>query len=298
VGNKRKNFPLAVFLVLAILIAGAFFVLWNPASPPAVKMPVPDGYTAFVQAGSMVQKQTGDFATMDPAGLSYVVDANSNALQIARSGLGEKSRVPVGYSTQYISDHLTDLSRMKMLAFAFLAEGRQAELDRRTNDAVNSYLDATRLGINSREGGNLIDVLVGIAVEAMGTSELQKHLRDLDAKTSAELARQLEVAYSDKESWEEFLQNEKNWSRQAFPGVQYRIAELFTTSETKASRTKAKQRYEAQQNKTRRLMLDLAAHAYQLDKGHPPANVADLVQDYLKAAPVDPLTGKQMTLMP
>jgi hypothetical protein len=246
----------------------------------------------------MVQKQTGNFATMDTASLFSLVDANSNALQVARSGLAEKSRVPVGYSMQYVADHNTDLVRMKLLAFAFLAEGRQAELDKRTNDAVQSYLDLTRLGINSRQGGNLIDGLVGIAVEAMGTSPLQTLVPNLDAKTSAELARQLEAANSDKESWEQILQNEKYWARRTFPGVQYRIAELVGSVESRASKAKSKQRLDTQDAKARRLILDLAAHAYQLDKGHRPANVSDMVPAYLKAAPIDPLTGKEMTLTP
>jgi len=42
---------------------------------------------------------------------------------------------------------------------------------------------------------------------------------------------------------------------------------------------------------TRQLLIDLAARAYELDKGQSPANVADLVPDYLKAIPQDPFTG-------
>src|SRR5690349_5182777 len=95
--TKRKTILLVVS-ILAIVILGAFFALWNPQPPPVVQMPVPNGYTAFVQAGTMVQRQTGEFAKMDAASLSSLVEANSNALQIARSGLAEKSRVPVEYS--------------------------------------------------------------------------------------------------------------------------------------------------------------------------------------------------------
>ena len=41
-------------------------------------------------------------------------------------------------------------------------------------------------------------------------------------------------------------------------------------------------------------MVDLAARAYELDKGHPPASAADLVPEYLKAVPQDPVTGTNM----
>jgi hypothetical protein len=35
-----------------------------------------------------------------------------------------------------------------------------------------------------------------------------------------------------------------------------------------------------------------------LDKGHRPANLNDLVPDYLKAIPQDPLTGTNMVHLP
>jgi hypothetical protein len=296
--NKRKTILLVAVSILAVLVIGLFFSFWDPTPPPAVQMPVPNGYTAFVQAGAIVQKQTGDFEKMNVVDLASLVEANSNALQTARSGLAEKSRVPVESSPPYISAHMNDLAQIRTLAYAFFAEGRFAELEKRTNDAARTYLDAARLGIDSRQGGPLIDNLVGIANESMGTARLQKLVPYLDAKTSADLARQLETASADQESWPQILQNEKNWSRQAFPGLQHRIAEIVTSFETKAAREKGGKRYEAQQAKTHRLILDLASHAYQLDKGNRPTNVADLVPVYLKAAPIDPLTGKDMTLTP
>lgn len=297
-GNKRKNLLLIVVSIFVILIVGAFFALWNPEPPPPVQMPMPNGYTLLAQAGTLVEKQTGNFATMDPVQLRSLVDANSNALQTARSGLSEKSRVPLEFSQRYASQHIYELQQIRMLAYAFLAEGKVAELENRTNDAARAYLDAARLGINSRRGGPLIDNLVGIAEEVMGTAQLQKLVPNLDAKTTAEAARELEALDASKETWDQILQNEKHWVRGMYPGLQYRITELVTSIELRASKAKARQKYEAQQNKTRRLILDLAAHAYELDKGHRPTNAADLVPAYLKAAPIDPITGKEMKLTP
>jgi hypothetical protein len=45
-------------------------------------------------------------------------------------------------------------------------------------------------------------------------------------------------------------------------------------------------------------MLDLAARAFELDKGHPPASASDLVPEYLKAVPQDPVTGTNMVYSP
>jgi competence protein ComGC len=46
------------------------------------------------------------------------------------------------------------------------------------------------------------------------------------------------------------------------------------------------------------LIINLAARAYELDKGHRPASLNDLVPDYLKTIPQDPSTGKNMDYSP
>jgi hypothetical protein len=45
-------------------------------------------------------------------------------------------------------------------------------------------------------------------------------------------------------------------------------------------------------------LINLAARAYELDKGKPPESLADLVPDYLKAVPQDPFTGTNMIYSP
>jgi hypothetical protein len=58
------------------------------------------------------------------------------------------------------------------------------------------------------------------------------------------------------------------------------------------------EKFNAQQSMTHRLLIDLATRAYELDKGHRPASLADLVPDYLKAIPQDPVTGTNMAYTP
>ena len=230
--------------------------------------------------------------------LRALVNANSNALQIARTSLTEQTQVPVQASIQYLTNHVTELVQLKMLAGAFIMDGRVAETERRTNDAARAYLDAVCVGINSRRGGTLLDALVGIAIENFGTSQLQKVAPSLDAKTAAELARALETFDANKETWSQILQNEKYYSRRTFPGLQHRIAELFTAKMLAPAQAKGEQRFNAQQTRSRMLMIQLAVQAYQLDRGHAPGKIADLVPTYLKAIPQDPATGHEMIYMP
>jgi hypothetical protein len=46
----------------------------------------------------------------------------------------------------------------------------------------------------------------------------------------------------------------------------------------------------------RQVILDFAARAYELDKGHRPTNVADVAPEYLKVIPQDPAAGTNLTL--
>ena len=55
---------------------------------------------------------------------------------------------------------------------------------------------------------------------------------------------------------------------------------------------------ESTQNTEGKLLIDLAARAYELEKGKPPTGVADLVPDYLKAVPQDPFTGTNLVYSP
>ena len=46
------------------------------------------------------------------------------------------------------------------------------------------------------------------------------------------------------------------------------------------------------------LLLNLSARAYELEKGKSPASAADLVPDYLKKIPQDPVAGMDMGYSP
>ena len=143
-----------------------------------------------------------------------------------------------------------------------------------------------------------MDQLVGIALEAIGTKHLQRLVPQLDAKSCKETVATLETVDSQKQTWNQVMQQERDWSRRTFPGIRYEIARLTTGRSLDAAFRSANQKFDAQQIKTRQLMIDLAARAYELDKGHPPANLTDLVPDYFKTIPLDPLTGTNMIRKP
>ncbi|HKI70026.1 MAG TPA: hypothetical protein VKA67_10585 [Verrucomicrobiae bacterium] len=297
---KVRNTVIIILLIpAAVIVAVLGLVLFNSLQPlpPVPSLPSPNGYNAFIKAGDMVTSNVSDYVDLNPDELQQVVNENSNALQLARRGLTQECRVPLDYSATS-SAHLDQLSNMKRLANALAAEGRLAEIQNHPGDAAKSYLDLIQLGIKSAHGGVIIDGLVGMALENLGVSDLKKIAGKLDAESCRKAAARLETLDAHRTSWPEILRQEKAWSRRTFPGFKFRLAALLTRGTLTRIYRRSEQKFKEHESRTRQLMVDLAARAYQLDKGHQPASITDLVPDYLKAIPKDPLTGSNMVYSP
>jgi hypothetical protein len=262
-------------------------------------LPNPNGYDDLVKAGKMVvinaTVNTTFYGDMGEAQLQEVLSADADALALARAGLSNQCRVPVQYSHTYASNHLDDLASLKHMAQAFCAESKLTEMENRPNDAAKSYLDTVHLGNEAMRGGVLIDALVGIAIENIGTSHLTNLVDKLDANSCRETATVLEMLDSQRPTWNEIMQQEKIW-RKAYERLQKIPASKMPMMERMAAKTDqtCELKFNTQEQKTRRAMIDLAARAYELVKGHPPESVSDLVPDYLNAIPQDPFTGTNM----
>jgi hypothetical protein len=297
--KKTRNWLLALFIVaFPFVLFWGFLILMEEPPPPLAPQPNPNGYDELVKAGKMLPDVAGEYDKMNREELQKAVSANAATMSLARSGLSNQCRVPIQYSESYINNHLDDLAGLKRLARAFAAEGVLAEMNGRTNDAAQSFLDTVHLGNETLRGGVLIDGLVGIAIDAIGTSHIQTLVTNLDTRTCRETASALESLDAQSQTWNEVLQQENSWSHATFRGWRYDLMRLEAGKSAKAATASSKRKFEAQELKTRQLIIDLAARAYELDKGHRPASAADLVPEYLKAVPKDPGTGTNLIYSP
>ena len=251
----------------------------------------------------MVSTNSWNYDKMSGQELQTLVDSNSNALQLARSGLEKECRVAIKFTETYMdadnpAGHFNELAGLKRLAQAFAAEGKLAEMENHPNDAAKSYLDVIHLGNESARGGPLIDELVGIAIESIGTSHLTNLVDRLDSKSCRETAAILEALDSQRQTWDEVMRQEHDWSRRAFPGLRNEIARLEEVKSLETAFRQTEKKIQERQRQTHQLIIALAARAYELDKGKPPASLADLMPDYLKAVPQDPFTGTNMVHLP
>ena len=291
---------LIAFSIIAAPFVFLFCLLlfWDAEPlPPVPPSPNPNGYDDLVKAGNMVSNDFENYDELSSTKLGELINKNAKALQTARTGLREKCQVTLDYSAAS-SAHLDQLMALKRLAFAFAADGRLAEMEKRPADAVQSDLDMIRLANESARGGVIIDQLVGIAIEAISVRQMQVLVDQLDTKTCRETAATLETLDSQRQTWDEVMRQERDWSHRTFPGIRYQLSAIIMHNTLNKAYQTAEQNFEKQQFKTRQLMLEFAARAYELEKGQPPASAADLVPDYLKAIPQDPLTGTNMVYSP
>jgi len=299
--TKRTRNWLIALTILAfpfVLFFGFLFSRLADIPPTPPPPPNPNGYDDLVKAGTMLANDTGIFNETNAAQLREIVSANAPALVLARAGFSNRCAVPVQYSLSYISNHLNDLTGIKRLAQAFTAEGRLAELGNRPAEAAKSYLDVIHMASESARGGLLIDALVGMAIQAIGTSHLQMLLPQLDAQTCRQTAATMATLDSQGQTWNDVMQQESDWSHGMFRGWRSELARWEMRKSMNKMDRQMEQKFATQQAGTRRLILSLAARAYELEKGHPPATAADLVPDYLKAIPQDPVTGTNMGYKP
>ena len=88
------------------------------------------------------------------------------------------------------------------------------------------------------------------------------------------------------------IHQEKTWARRTY-GWRYYMHPVVN----------AQARHRAgvitvESDRTRKLMITLAACAFELDHGAKPKNMNDLVPNYLKTVPKDAFTGHDMTYPP
>jgi len=131
--------------------------------------------------------------------------------------------------------------------------------------------------------------MVAVAVEALGCSALEKISAQLNADECREIAAALEAAETGRESIQTILIQEKAWAHRTY-GFKGVLTGLLTFKQLKAGQQRWLARTTAQQVRTERLLIKLAARAYELEKGESPKNVSDLVPRYLKTARSEPLT--------
>jgi len=117
--------------------------------------------------------------------------------------------------------------------------------------------------------------------------------KNLEAKKCREIASAIEVLDASRDSGETILRQESAWIRRAY-GWKGQWVRLFTYNSMRTVERSFATKMKAHERRARLLLLNFASRAYELERGTPPKSDRELVPAYIKALPVDPVTGNRI----
>ncbi len=294
-----------ILVVLAVIVVNVVIVavVFTGGGKPARPLPNPNGYDDFVKAGQLVASNHYDYPTsgMDtlPAHLPQLealVVSNADALKLVRTGLGKECLLPPDDWPDGGNKFTDQMVSFKELAWMICIEGNVARLNNQPGKAADIYLDGIRFSAQSSRGGPMITKLVGIADEHIAARPLSGLLPQLtDPAECRKIASGLEAIDQQEEPVADILEQARIWSRKV-GGLSGEIQLMLNFRMERAIEARFVSKVQATQLDRRKLMINAAARAYELEKGRPPKSIADLVPDYLKVVPKDPVTGKDLGL--
>jgi len=289
---QRVLFRIVVALAVVALLAVVYSASEKPE--PAVTLPKPNGYDDFVAAGKMLAIDAGNWDDLEIDKLRSVLETNKPVFALVRKGLTRTSQFPTDYSQTDFPRYLSDLGNMKHLAQALSADGKLAEAEGRNDDAAEDYATTIELGAEANRGGFLIHSLVDDAIEAIGAKKLTAIVSILSAQESRQCLQALVKAETDRDSFDKIKAQEKLFYLHA--PLREKLADLplrlIGRDGMAASLAKTESKYIASVLLIRKLSVQLAAHAFELEKGRPATNWSDLVPGYLASIPNDPTKNR------
>ena len=293
----RKLRILVVALLLLVVLAIVWPIVFTapPVIPP---LPNPNGYDDFLKATAVLNGDLGNASTLNHDGVQALISTNTESLRLIRLGLSRRCSLPADSAMANVSGMLVDLQNLKSLARLLIEEGRLAEMDNRNADASRSYVDTIQFGNELSRGGFIINRLVGIACQAMGTSALSKLVPKLKPAEAHPVVIQLEQLDRTEISWDEIARNEKRFARHQLGKGFNPITWVMTRWTTWRSIQRAEMRQQRLVAHLRLLSTELAVRCYQSEQGRAPAALTQLVPKYLQQVPLDPFTGRPLVYRP
>ena len=274
------------------VIAIPLLVLFCSPRWQSEALPSPNGYDDLEKIAASVASNPGDWRTQNVEQLRAALAPNSNALTVIRGALKKEWAVPISPGTNSMNVMMQNIMATKMLAKLVCAEGRLAELEGRTNEALKELVTCIELGDKSSRHGLMVHELVGIACKAIGNRAMQN---SWPLANDATLAHALDcLAEIDGHSGgaEEAIQRDRNWARNSSGLVRYAWMSLMTKSTTRDAAEYFHTKRLRSEAEMRLLRTDIAIELFRRKNARIPAALDELVPQFLDAVPVDPFGGK------
>lgn len=250
--------------------------------------PLPNAYEMLLQAATDTQPASAPLRSMGRGELSAYLRQHRESLKLARASFRYESRVVLGTGFRFWRRHAEELAGFERLSDLFLAEGLYAESVVQTQPAMKAYLEIMRLGQYTARGGTLIDRLAGIAIEEKGARALEGLLRKLSEENVDKALETLKNLEKERDSAAAIQKWETLLSQTLF-------AKTSPTA-NKADRQQAFASINRHALNMRILLLRAAARKFEFLRGKRPELLSQLMPDILNFIPLDPFTGRPLSL--
>lgn len=227
--SKRILFA---FSALVAFLVAVFVVLEfrRPNAEELFQLPQPNGYDGLLQAAGNLslpfRSFQGEPRSVPLNELDAVIPPNEDMLLKARKALQTEIAVPVELNLQHSQKHLPEIAQLKYLARAFVYTGIWHERHKRFDEAVRCYLDVIKLGNEIARGGLIIDLLVGLACQQMGITELNRLSPDLNASQRQLAIKRLETLEDNAVTLDAIRKREDAWVNHSY-SIIARVHSMF-----------------------------------------------------------------------
>jgi hypothetical protein len=293
----KKRHGVLMLMAVIVIAAALALVLTCFRTAPSSPLPSPNGYDDLLKAGRLVVG-VNYVTTLDHDALAALVATNRESLRLIRQGLTRRCAVPTDAVIANFASITGDLVAFKKIAKLLSGEGRLAEMESRPADAARSYIDAIRVGSEMTRGGLIMNRLVGITDEAIGSGPLVKLMPALTCDQMRPLVAQVEEIGDGAVAWSDVVSNEKRFARaqvRFYRNPIRMITDLWTARKVWAN---SKTKHDLAAARLRLIVTEMALRCYRCDGGRPPAALQQLVPKYLRHLPVDPFSDRSLVYHP
>jgi hypothetical protein len=302
--NVRRLFPLrfartAFAFFVTLVSAVPLFVLWsllNPLPPPSFPRPNPNGFDLITSAAREFDSSpilTTTIPAQSTAQLAAEVAKYASHYEKLRVGLSQDIQVRQWpnagerWSTAKWPDTVQNIVRQA--SRALLVEAELAQQQKRYADAARISRDIFRLGNAASRDGNLLDYLVGIAIEGVAGNALYPVITQLAADDCHAIRHILLDLERSREPIHDAIARDRIWNQNAlgWHGHLWQIVDdIAPRTETRAAVQQSLRRI---QTVKRLLIVELSLRIYRLEHGALPNSLAHLASVLPEEMLNDPL---------
>jgi hypothetical protein len=286
---KLRIFVIILGSIFAAVI-GALFMFNTRSTAPKTALPSPNGYDDFAAAGQWLVTWNGDLPTLRAEEVRSVVTQNAKTLETVHEGLKRPSAVPVTNDMNWFNQHMVQLTTHKQIAQLLVAEGTVHLEERHTNEAARSFASCIRFAHAAHRQGLMIDELVAIACQAIGSRQLVQLAPHLSPDAVREILLDLIALDRARETTGAIVQRDSEWSRGAYGLWRSILMRMVTRKGLRAAEASFKSKHARSVAELRLVIAELAVRGHQTKNGKPPMALAELVPAWLPAVPLDPFS--------